>query len=95
MDKSIEMGAATQADHQDEDLKPNLHSLEEAQIASAAEHATTFQQALRENWKAALWSAVISLTIVMEGYDQRFVLLEAFVGFLFEADLFLSWLSLA
>lgn len=81
MDKTTEMEAATRADHQDEDLKANFPSIEEAQIASAAEHATTFQEALRENWKAALWSAVISLTIVMEGYDQRFVF-QAFAGHL-------------
>lgn len=59
--------------HDDDNPKAQLHSLEEAQAASAAEHSTTLRQALRENWKAVLWSAVISLTIVMEGYDQRFV----------------------
>ncbi|KAF9883496.1 hypothetical protein FE257_003410 [Aspergillus nanangensis] len=41
----------------------------EAQQASAAEHEATFWEALRTNRKAALWSAVISLTIIMEGYD--------------------------
>lgn len=60
-------------DHEHDDPKANVHQIEEAQAASAAEHATTFRQAMRESWKAALWSAVISLTIVMEGYDQRFV----------------------
>lgn len=60
-------------DIEDVDPKDNLQSVKGAQAASAAEHATTFKQALRESWKAALWSAVISLTIVMEGYDQRLV----------------------
>ncbi|KAG2416920.1 hypothetical protein HFD88_008137 [Aspergillus terreus] len=41
----------------------------EAQQASAAEHEATFWQALKTNHKAALWSAAISLTIIMEGYD--------------------------
>ncbi|GAB7354190.1 hypothetical protein MBLNU459_g4742t1 [Dothideomycetes sp. NU459] len=41
----------------------------EAAQASAAEHSTTFWQALRENRKAAFWSAIISMCIVMEGYD--------------------------
>lgn len=58
-------------ENEHDDLKANIHQIEEAQAASAAEHATTFRQAMRESWKAALWSAVISLTIVMEGYDQR------------------------
>jgi SP family general alpha glucoside:H+ symporter-like MFS transporter len=51
-----------------EDEKANVHSFQEAQAASAAEHDTDFRTALRENWKAVLWSMVISLTIVMEGY---------------------------
>lgn len=63
-------------DQEHDDPKANVHQIEEAQAASAAEHATTFRQAMRESWKAALWSAVISLTIVMEGYDQRFVLTD-------------------
>ncbi|KAJ3459610.1 hypothetical protein MRS44_015683 [Fusarium solani] len=65
--------------HDDDNPKAQLHSLEEAQAASAAEHSTTLRQALRENWKAVLWSAVISLTIVMEGYDQS--LMSNFFGY--------------
>lgn len=56
---------------QDDDPKANLHRLQEAQAAAAEEHSVDFKQALRENWKAAMWSAVISLAIVMEGYDLR------------------------
>lgn len=41
----------------------------EAQQASAAERQATFWEALKSNHKAALWSAAISLTIIMEGYD--------------------------
>lgn len=54
-----------------EHAKANLVRRQEAQQASDAEHSTTFKQAMRENWKSALWSAVISLGIVMEGYDVR------------------------
>lgn len=61
-------------DVDENDPKAKIYQIEEAQAASAAEHATTFRQAIRESWKAALWSAVISLTIVMEGYDQRYVI---------------------
>lgn len=62
-----------------EDVKASLNALQEAKQASAAEHNTTFKQAMRENWRAALWSAVISLTIVMEGYDMA--LMSNFFGY--------------
>lgn len=42
---------------------------QDAREAALAEHDTTFWQALKENQKAVFWSAIISLTIVMEGYD--------------------------
>lgn len=71
---------AAQADHkevptleQHDDPKANLQSLQDAQTAEAEEHNVGLKQALRENWKAAMWSAIISLTIVMEGYDLRCV----------------------
>lgn len=57
------------ASHVEEKTQAHLHDLREAQAASAAEHNTTFMQAMRENYKAVLWSAAISLTLVMEGYD--------------------------
>lgn len=67
------------AEH-DDDPKAQLHSLREAQAATVEEQQTTLVKALKENWKAAAWSAVISLTIVMEGYDQRFVKPAPFNG---------------
>ncbi|KAK7421995.1 hypothetical protein QQZ08_009716 [Neonectria magnoliae] len=71
--------AAARVEHDDDIDKSAWYSLQEAQAASAAEHKTTLRQALRENWKAVLWSAVISLTIVMEGYDQS--LMSNFFGY--------------
>lgn len=44
-----------------------LHSLQQAQQASDDEHVTDLKEALKVNYKACLWSAMISLTIVMEG----------------------------
>lgn len=44
-------------------------STKDAKLASDIEHETTLWQALKTNRKAALWSAAISLTIIMEGYD--------------------------
>lgn len=41
----------------------------DARKAAQAEKDMTLWQALQGSWKAALWSAVISLTIIMEGYD--------------------------
>jgi SP family general alpha glucoside:H+ symporter-like MFS transporter len=61
----------TRVEHEDD--KANIQQLHDAQAANAEEHNTTLRQALRENWKAVLWSAAISLTIVMEGYDQRYL----------------------
>nr|XP_036582141.1 MFS sugar transporter [Colletotrichum truncatum]KAF6790801.1 MFS sugar transporter [Colletotrichum truncatum] len=41
----------------------------EAKQASDDEHAQTLLQALSQNRKAVLWSVLISMSIVMEGYD--------------------------
>ena len=47
-----------------EDTKGYL-DVREAAEASAAEHNTTFWEALKQNRKAAMWSALISMTIIM------------------------------
>ena len=44
-------------------------TLEEAQAASAHEHALGIRQALRQYPYAVLWSLCISMSIIMEGYD--------------------------
>lgn len=59
------------AEHDDHNLKANMQTLQDAQTANIAEHEMTLKEALRQNWKAVMWSAIISLTIVMEGYDLR------------------------
>lgn len=51
-----------------EHMSPTAEN-KEAQQAAAAERQATFWEALKSNRKAALWSAAISLTIIMEGYD--------------------------
>ena len=60
-------------EHLEDNPKANLEQLQAAQAANAEEHDATLAQALRENWKAVIWSAIMSLTIVMEGYDLRYV----------------------
>ncbi|RWA09141.1 hypothetical protein EKO27_g5973 [Xylaria grammica] len=55
----------------DRDLEEKLghDALFEAKQATDDEHAQTLLQALRENRKAVVWSILISMTIIMEGYD--------------------------
>ena len=72
MSEKVNTTAPGRPEH-DDDPKANLHMLEDAQAAAAEEHNVSFKEALRENWQAAMWSAVISLTVVMEGYDLRYV----------------------
>jgi len=50
----------------------------DAKQASDEEHAQTLWQALRANRKAVLWSMLVSLSVVMEGYDTLLYLLPPF-----------------
>lgn len=43
---------------------------DEAAHATAAEHSTSFLQAVKRHPKALLWSTVISLSIIMDGYGE-------------------------
>lgn len=54
-------------------------AIEDAKNASDAEHAQTFFQAMKANRKAVFWSALISMSIVMEGYDT--ILMGNFFGY--------------
>lgn len=54
-------------------------AIEDAKNASDAEHAQTFLQAIKANRKAVFWSALISMSIVMEGYDT--ILMGNFFGY--------------
>ena len=51
----------------------------EAKHASDEEHSQTIFQALRANRKAVIWSMLISMSIVMEGYDT--ILMGNFFGY--------------
>ena len=50
----------------------------EARQATDEEHDQTLWKALRENRKAVAWSVLISMSIVMEGYDT--ILMGNFFG---------------
>jgi SP family general alpha glucoside:H+ symporter-like MFS transporter len=55
------------------------HQLQDAQDASVAEHGETSWQSIKNNRKAIFWSALISMSIVMEGYDT--ILIGNFFGY--------------
>ncbi|KAI1364348.1 sugar transporter [Xylaria arbuscula] len=63
-----ETSVQKQADRQLEE-RLGQDALFEAKQATDDEHAQTLWQALRENRKAVMWSVLISMTIIMEGYD--------------------------
>lgn len=52
---------------------------QDATLATEGEHNTTFAQAVRRFPKAAFWSGVVSLCIIMDGYDGA--LLGSLFGF--------------
>ncbi|KAF2758419.1 sugar transporter [Pseudovirgaria hyperparasitica] len=47
----------------------DFENTKDAAQAAAAEHQLTLREALVKHRKAAIWSAIISLTVIMEGYD--------------------------
>jgi MFS transporter, SP family, general alpha glucoside:H+ symporter len=51
----------------------------EARQATATEHELTLWQGLKTYKKAAFWSILISMTVIMEGYDTT--LLGSFIGY--------------
>lgn len=55
------------------ELRTNLQKFEGAHQASTAEHEQTLGEALKTNRKAVLWSILISMTIIMEGYDTGLI----------------------
>ncbi|KAI1819049.1 sugar transporter [Xylaria intraflava] len=65
----------------DRDLEEKLgqSALFEARQATEDEHSQTILQALRENRKAVMWSILISMTIIMEGYDT--ILISTFFAY--------------
>lgn len=56
-----------------------LGAIVEAKHATDEEHAQTLWKALRDNRKAVAWSVLISMSIMMEGYD--IILMGNFFGY--------------
>ncbi|KAL1878535.1 hypothetical protein VTK73DRAFT_7876 [Phialemonium thermophilum] len=59
--------------------KLGLTSVIEAKQASDNEHSETLWQSLRSNRKAVAWSVMVSMSVVMEGYDT--ILIGNFFGY--------------
>ncbi|KAI0025226.1 sugar transporter-like protein [Xylariomycetidae sp. FL0641] len=66
------------ADHEVED-KLGYNALDEARQATEDEHNQTLWEALKQNRRAVMWSVLISMTIVMEGYDT--ILMSSFFAY--------------
>jgi SP family general alpha glucoside:H+ symporter-like MFS transporter len=47
--------------------------IQNAMAAAAEEKAMGFRAVMRIHWKAAMWSCIFSLALVMEGYDLGIV----------------------
>lgn len=58
------------ADVHDDDWE---HSRDAARAANDEEHDTTTLQALKANWRAVCWSLLVSMSIIMEGYDTSLI----------------------
>lgn len=72
-DESLKHGAQ----HVEEITGSN--AIAEAKHASDNEHDETLKTALKNHWKAVLWSMVLSMSIVMEGYDT--ILMSSFFAY--------------
>lgn len=62
---------ATEHELEDFDLNDprTLELIQRAQDADAADKQLTIRQALKKYKKAVLWAALLSVSLIMEGYD--------------------------
>ncbi|KAI0200550.1 sugar transporter [Astrocystis sublimbata] len=79
MASHFQTSTAQKVADRDTEEKLGQNALIEARQATEDEHAQTPLQALRENRKAVMWSVLISMTIIMEGYDA--ILISNFFGY--------------
>lgn len=68
---NLEKDSAVEIHKSDDNHDIQKVSLSSAEAANAEEHDITFKQAVNLYWKAILWSALLSTTLVMEGYDGK------------------------
>ncbi|KAK8031323.1 hypothetical protein PG990_001057 [Apiospora arundinis] len=68
-DREVQVASHQKVADQELEEKLGVNAIHEAKQATDDEHAQTLFQALRENRKAVFWSVMISMSIIMEGYD--------------------------
>jgi hypothetical protein len=54
-------------------LETDSQVTQNAMAAAAEEKAMGFKEVMKIHWKAAMWSCIFSLALVMEGYDLGIV----------------------
>ncbi|KAI5925899.1 sugar transporter-like protein [Camillea tinctor] len=69
MAATVQISSAQKAADQELEERLGHSAFLEAKQATEDEHSQTLLQALKENRRAVFWSLLISMTIVMEGYD--------------------------
>lgn len=57
----------------------SANDLKDAREANIREHSTTLAEALRDYKWAIIWSLIISMSVIMEGYDT--ILVGSFYGY--------------
>jgi SP family general alpha glucoside:H+ symporter-like MFS transporter len=63
----------------------NAAIAQDAYLATEDEHTMTFWQAVKRYRKACFWSAIVSCTIIMDGYDTALLgSLQAFPAFKYQ-----------
>lgn len=82
-DESLKHGA-----HQVEEVF-GAHAIVDAKHASDIEHNAPLSQVIKNNWKAIVWSMIMSMTVVMEGYDT--ILMSSFFAYPSFAKKFGAW----
>ncbi|OAA68570.1 Sugar/inositol transporter [Niveomyces insectorum RCEF 264] len=81
--KRAEIGAISHVDANVSLSKDEI--ARDALLATQDEHAMTFWQAIKRYRKACFWSGVVSLTIIMDGYDTALLgSLQAFPAFQYQ-----------
>ncbi|KAK8065125.1 hypothetical protein PG997_011872 [Apiospora hydei] len=68
-DRPVQVATHQKVADRELEEKLGASAILEARQATDDEHAQTFLQALRENRRAVFWSVMISMSIIMEGYD--------------------------
>ncbi|KAI1266372.1 sugar transporter [Xylariaceae sp. FL1019] len=79
MATTVEVTTAQKVADRDLEEKLGHGAIFEAKKAADDEHSQTLREAIRENRKAIIWSFLISLTIIMEGYDT--ILISTFFAY--------------